>query len=231
MTRNNLLGLALLLACAAPAAALAQTAYLEQSGIVGQGKLLTISRLPTAQANGKIGYYNGTINILVSPAGVPSVGSSSFVKSPPLVTDHFVPGRYYVKYDNSATQFGSLTEGVGNGGSTLWSLVMDASPDGYFPDQATWQTGAPAPDVAARLTAAKVPLDPNYSYGTTEVGNYLGCGNNGFQNNNGLLAAEQINNTLELVSYTGCEGGDYPQQTGSIVLGLCTDKACSNAPP
>ncbi len=232
MTRNNLLGLSLLLACAAPSVSMAQTAYLEQSGIVGQGKLLTISRLPTANASGKISYYDGTINIVVSPAGVPSVGTSSFMMSKKLVTDHFVPGRYYVKYGNAATQFSTLTDGVGQGGSTIWSLVMDTSPDGNFPQQAVWQTGAPAPDVAARLNAAKVPPNGNYSYGTFPVGNHLDgcCNGNDFSSDDGLLAAEQVGQSLILTSYTDGDGHDQPDLTGSITLGLCTDKACSNAP-
>ncbi len=229
MIRNITLRLSLLLACAVPSAAFAQTAYLEQSGIVGQGTLLTISRLPTAQANGKIAYYDATITLGVSAGGVPSVTSSSFKMSPKLQTDHFVPGRYYAKYENNATQFGTLTEGVGQGGSTIWTLVMDAAPDGYFPDQAVWQTGSPAPDVAARLAAAKVILDGSYSYGTFPVGDHLNY-YNGFNVDNGLLAAEQVHQTLTLYSYTNYAGQDQAEATATFVLGLCSDKTCSNAP-
>ena len=223
MTRNTLLSLSLLVAVSAPGVALAQTAYLEQSGIVGQGKLLTITRLPTAQANGKIAYYDTTINIVVNAAGVPSVGSSTVTISPKLITDHFIPGRYYVKYGSEPTQFGSLTEGVGHAGSTIWSLVMDQAANGQFPDQATWQTGKPAPDVAARLAAAKVMIDPNDSYGVVDTGPQYEFGNNS------LLAAQQVASNLTIISYT-YNGSDYPSQTGSIVMILCADKACSNAP-
>ena len=227
MTRNNLLSLSLLLACAAPGVSMAQTAYLEQSGIVGASKTITISRVPTTQASGKVGYYDGAITLSVSPAGVPSVSSSTFTPSIPVMTDHFVPGRYYVKYGSQPTQFGSLTEGVGHGGSTVWSLVMDQAANGQFPDQATWQTGTPQPDVAARLDAAKVIIDPNDSYGIVDTGPTC------FFGNNSLLSAKQQQSNLMLASYTyTCNPeGDSSQQLASIVLVHCSNQACSNAPP
>ncbi len=128
-TRNRLL-LTALLACAAPAVASAQTAYLQQSGIAGVGKTISIERLPVTNSSGVVGYYDGTLTVGVSAAGVPSLTAQSFKPSPVLQTSTFVPGRYYVKYQNQATQFGNLTEGVGSGGSTVWSLVMEQAPNG-----------------------------------------------------------------------------------------------------
>ncbi len=222
--------LPILLACAVPAVAWAQTAYLQDSGIVGEGKTLSISRLPVADANGNFTYNDVVIGFSVSATGVlTQAGKAKITPSPNPQTDGFIPGRYYVKSGNNATQFGSLTSGVGSGGSTIWTLVMDVAPTADFPNQASWQTGTPAPDVAARLSAAKVPLDPNDSYGITAVGNHLGC-YNGFTDNNGLMAAEQVNNTLTLMSYTDCGSNDRSYETASIILGRCTDNACSNAP-
>ena len=219
-----------LLACVAPAAASAQTAYLEQSGIAGVGKSISITRLPVPNSSGLVSYYDGLLILSVSSAGVPKLPAQSFKPSPPLQTSTFVPGRYYVKYDANATQFGSLSQGVGSGGSTVWSLVMEQNPDGDFPEQATWQTVSPAPDIAARLAAAKVPSNsPEYSYGITAVGG-SGYGPQAFVHNNGLMAAEQVNNTLTLVSYTNYYNQDVSTQAGSITLNLCADSACSNAP-
>ncbi len=231
MNRHTTLRLSLLLACAAPSVALAQTAYLEQSAVVGVGKMISISRLPVASASGAITYWDGTINLAVSPSGVPSLTTSPlFVKSPKLATDHLKAGQYWVKVGGCATQLATVTSGVGAGGSTVWTLLL-SGPNvcAGYPNQATWQTGTPAPDVAARLTAAKVINDPDYSYGLTNIGGGGGCCG-GFSGNNGLLAAEQINDQLELISYTDVYGQDQPEQTGSIVFGLCENASCSNAP-
>jgi len=215
----------LVLALAAPVAAQAQTAYLEQSGITGFGTARQIARLPTMDSSGKIKYWDVVIDLSVAAGGKPSVASTTATMSAPLVTDHFVPGRYSVQYGTAATQYGTLTEGVGSGGSTVWSLTMDTSPDGDFPAQATWQTGAPSPDVATRLANAKVGIDPNASYGLTVVGNHLNVGY-GFNADNGLLAAEQISGNLTLKSYTDGNGYDKMLPTGDITLTLCAVGTC-----
>ncbi len=227
MTRNNLLRLALLLACAAPGAAYAQTAYLQHSGIVGEGKTIFIDRLPVVSPAGTISYYNGAISLTFNASGTPVIGGHPFTLSPPVATDGFIAGRYYVKYGSAATQFGTLSYGTGAGGSTIWTLIMDVPADGAFPDQAVWQTGHPEPTVSTRLTAAKVQLDPNASYGLVTVGDHYG---DAFGSDNGLLAAEQVGNNLVLTSFTDTNGTDHSLGQASITLGLCADAACSNAP-
>jgi len=107
---------------------------------------------------------------------------------------------------------------------------MDKSSQGAYPQQATWQTGTPASDVASRLATAKITKNPNYSYGTSPVG---GSSQPFFSN--GLLAAEQINNTLTLISYTSALNGvggpeDQKLPFGSVILSLCNNAACTNAP-
>ena len=221
--------LPIVLACAAPMAANAQTAYLQSSGIVGEGKTLSISRLPVADANGNLTYDDVTIAFSVSATGsLSQAGKAKIVPSAVLVTNGFIAGRYYVKAGSCATQFADVTYGTGSGGSTVWNLVLETNANcgGAYPNQATWQTGAPAPDVAARLAAAKVPDNPNYSYGLTEIG---GGANGPFYVSNGLLAAEQVSNELTLISYTTYHG-DQSGQAGSIIFGLCADSTCSNAP-
>lgn len=212
---------------ALPCAAATPTAYLESAGIVGQGGALKIFRLPVANSTGKITYYDVGINLTVNNSGVPAVSTTpTVVKSATLQTNNFQPGRYFVKYGNVATQFGTLTSGVGTGGATVWTLVMAQNPNGDFPNQATWQTGTPAPDVQARLTAAKVVANPNFSYGLTVNGG----GTGGFHRSNGIMAAQQVNSTLTLSSYTAYGGSDSALTTGSVVFTLCADTACSNAP-
>ena len=230
MTRNKLLNLSLLLAVAVPGAAFAQTAYLQQSGIVGEGKTISINRLPVVSSTGAITYYNGAVNLTFNANGAPVLGGHVFTQAPMSATDGFIAGRYYVKAGTCATQFADVTYGVGSGGSTIWSLVLEtpASCGGAYPNQATWQTGAPAPDVAARLASAKTPINPNYSYGLTDINGGSGVGN--FNNSNGLLAASQISGGLELISYTDGYNHDQPEQQGSIFFDLCADATCSNAP-
>lgn len=206
----------------APQIASAQSAYLDQSGIVGAGNALSISRLPVANAKGQITYYDVSMSFKVSASGVPALAATpKFTPSPTLVTNHFLGGRYFVMWGGNATQYGTLSYGVGSGGATVWTLVMDKQPNGAFPGQAVWQTGAPAPDVAARLNKAKIPKNPNYSYGVVSV-----AGGNAFSGSNGLLAAEQIGSNLTLFAYSDY----YTTSQGSIVLTLCADTVCSNAP-
>jgi hypothetical protein len=213
---------------AAAAQAGTPTTYLEEAGIVGQDTALKIFRMPVANSAGKITYYDVEMDFAVSATGVPALAGAPFIQpSLALKTNHFVPGRYFVKYSGQATEFGDLSSGVGTGGATVWSLAMEQNPDGDFPDQATWQTGAPSPDVEARLKAAKVNTNPNYSYGLTAVG---GAVAGGAFNNDGLLAAEQVNGALTLFSYTDSTGKDQPTVQGSIVFTLCANAACSNAP-
>jgi hypothetical protein len=100
---------------------------------------------------------------------------------------------------------------------------MDLSSSGPYPNQSIWQTGTPAPDVSARLYTAKIRKNPNYSYGTTPEGG------SGVFYNNGLLAAEQVNTSLTLVSYTSF-GTDQQLPVGSIIFTLCANAACTNAP-
>ena len=223
-----MLGLCLLLTCATPGIGLAQTAYLQQSGIVGEGKTLSITRLPVASSSGAINYYDGAVNLTFNAAGVPVLGGHTLTRSPILVTNDFIAGRYYVKYSSDATQFGTLSYGTGSGGSTVWTLIMDVMPDGNFPDQAIWQTGNPQPDVATRLNNAKVQLDPDASYGLTTVGEHFAYTD--FNYDNGLIEAKQIGNNLFLTSFTTGNGfSDTSLGQGSITMGLCTDEGCSNA--
>jgi hypothetical protein len=227
--KTHLSMIAIALAAIAAKPAMAQTAYLEQAGIVGQDTALKIFRLPVTNSAGKVTYYDMEIDLAVSANGVPALAASPIIQpSPSLATSHFVPGRYFVKWPGKSTQFGSLSSGVGAGGATVWSLAMDQAPDGNFPDQATWQTGTPSPDIQARLTHAKAATNPNYSYGLTAVG-----GNGGGYSpfvNDGLLAAEQLNGTLTFFSYTDSNGNDQTNVQGSIVFTLCANAACSNAP-
>jgi hypothetical protein len=205
----------------------APTAYLEDASVAAVGKTISISRLPVTNSTGTVLYKDVVINLAVNASGnltfatVPSV-----TISPSPTPTKFVAGRYYVSVSGT-NYFGSLTSAVGAGGSTIWTLTMDLTPEGGYPQESVWQTGAPAPDVASRLATAKVAKNPNYSYGTSPEAD-----GSGFYNN-GLLAAEQINNKLTLVSYTYNSAGPANDQRlpyASIVLGLCNNAACTNAP-
>jgi hypothetical protein len=217
-------GLAITLAAASSNAATTPTAYLEYSGIVALGKSITVTRLPVVDATGAVRYVDVGISFKVDNAGGLTFASKpTAVPSPNLVTSNFVAGRYYVKVASATTEFANLTSGVGAGGATVWTLIMEKPADAAFPNQAIWQTGNPAPDVATRLATAKVPNNPNYSYGLSPVGNTY------YFPTNGLLAAQQVNSNLNLVSYT-YNKGDVASQVGSVVFVRCADTACSNAP-
>jgi hypothetical protein len=204
------------------AQAASPTAYLEDAAILATGKTISISRLPTTGSNGKVEYFDVDITLSVDANGKPSLKGAPVVKASPDITPtNFIAGRYYIRVGNT-NYLGSLTSAVGAGGSTIWNLTMDQGSVGSYPQQATWQTGTPSPDVASRISTAKIKKNPNYSYGTSPAAGYYTFVTNG------LLAAEQVNNTLTLVSYS--HSGDQQLPYGSVILGLCANASCSNAP-
>lgn len=210
----------------AVAAAGTPTAYLQYGGIVGQGSTIFLSRIPVTNSTGQTFYYDGSITFAVGSGGILTTPPTvALTASPSLNTAHFVAGRYFAPSGASPYYaLGTLTSGVGSGASTVWIWTEDTSaPSNGAPFQAVWQTGSPAPDIAARLSAAKVPNNPTYSYGYAAIGNFsLFC-------SNGLLAAQQVANTITLVSYSAC--GDSSTQKGSVILKMCVDTKCSNASP
>lgn len=210
---------------AGQAVAATPTAYTEYGGVVGTGNRLRMTRVPVMDANGAIAYRDVLITLKVSTTGALSLAPLTVAPSPELLTSNFVAGRYFLSH--TPTVRGTLAYGVGSGGSTVWTLLMDAGTAAGVPLQSVWQTGTPAPDVLARLVAAKIMTSPTYSYGLTAVPSF-----SPFKYPNGLMAAAQVANTLTLVSYNASQsgpGGDQPTQTGSVVLTRCVDAACSNA--
>ncbi len=113
-----------------------------------------------------------------------------------------------------------------SGGSTIWALSMTSQPNGIpAPAQSSWQAGAPATNLQARIAKAKITLDPNYSYGLNGQPATYGTA---FPRN-GLLAAQQVGAQLTLFSFSnGPKDSDTP--TGSVVFTMCADANCSNAP-
>lgn len=212
------------LAVTAPGAlAASPTAYFQYGGIVGENSQIYLSRIPVANSLGQITYYDGTISFTVSTDGKLSTPPTvTFIASPTLATAHFVPGRYYAPSNyNSGYALGTVSSGVGAGGSTVWTWTVDTSaPSSWAPRQAAWQTGSPAPDIAARMISAKIPNNSSYSYGTASVSGGYFCSNS-------LLAAQQVGSTISLISYSYC--GDSSTQVGSVVLKQCVDSNCSNA--
>jgi len=218
-------GLILLLAtlAASGSAAAAPTSYLEDAGVVAFGKTIDVSRLPVTTSKGAIIYKDIVINLSVDALGnVTFAAKPTVTASPTPIPSNFIAGRYYLRYFGT-NYFGDLTKGVGAGASTIWTLTMEQASGGSWPEQSIWQTGTPAPDVASRLNTAMVRRNPNYSYGTTPEGG------NAVFSNNGLLAAEQVNTSLTLVSYSG-NTGDQQLPVGSIIFALCANAACTNAP-
>ena len=101
---------------------------------MGEGKTISINRLPVVSSTGAITYNNGAVNLTFNANGAPVLGGHVFTQAPQSATDGFIAGRYYVKYSSDATQYGTLSSGTGSGGSTIWTLLMDAPPNGNFPD-------------------------------------------------------------------------------------------------
>lgn len=207
-----------------PVGAGTPTAYLQYGGIVGQGSTIYLSRIPVTNAAGQTQYYDGSITFSVGSSGtLTSPPTVTLSASPSLTTSHFVAGRYFAPKSSSPYYvLGTLTSGVGAGGATVWTWTEDTSATyNPAPYQAVWQTGSPAPDIAARLAAAKTPINPAYSYG------FVAVASGGLFCNNGLLAAQQVANTITLLSYSYC--ADSSTQLGGVVLKQCIDAKCSNA--
>jgi hypothetical protein len=222
----------------APSSAQATTpaAAFDYATIVGSGNTIHVDRVPVIGSSGNVIYEDVqlTFRLTTDSTGNPTLSnpSTTVTASPSLTTAQFQPGTYFALF-SSTVVMATLTYGPNaSGGSTVWALSLKTQPGGIpAPAQSSWQTGAPAMNLQARIVKAKITLDPNYSYGLNGQPATYGSA---FPRN-GLLAAQQTGTQLTLFSFSYTTPGvsgviDTVTPTGSVVFTMCADAACSNAP-
>lgn len=187
--------------CASTAWSAEPTAFFDKSSIVGAGETIALSRVPVRNSAGAIKYYDATIEFSVDAAGkITQTALPTFTLSPALIISNFKAGTYTTTVGSSPIAV--TGPGVGGpGGQTAWTLVATTA-SCTSPPSATWYTGPIAANpLATRLKAAGITLT-QYSYGI--VGEGGSC--DGRFSDGALIGAQQVGNTLTLVSFTS--GGD-----------------------
>jgi len=182
-------------------AAATPTAFFEDASIIGVGKTITVSRVPVTNSAGVVTYYDVGIAFSVNAGGqIALTAAPTVVKSVSLITSNFFAGEYVSLASGPISLSGP---GVGPGGQTAWSIAATTTVCTQ-PASATWYTGTIAANPeAARLQKAGVTLT-QYSYGIIGIG---GCGP--LWSQGGLIGAQQIQNTLTLVTFSS-GGKDSP---------------------
>lgn len=166
-------------------------------------------------SSGKIKYYDTTLQFSVDSSGNPSLTSLLiFTPSPTLTIANFKAGTY-----TTIGGFGPiLVTGPGVGGpagQTSWTLQATTS-GCTAPQSATWYTGAIASNpLKTRLQEAGI-TQTQYSYGI--AGGSGSCENYFLPGS--LIGAQQVGNTLTLVSFTYLSSQDSPIPQQQITFKL-----------
>ncbi len=191
------------------------TTFFEKSTIVGAGETITLSRVPVRNSAGAIKYYDATIEFSVDAAGkLTQTALPTFTLSPSLIISNFKAGTYTSPASGPIAVAGP---GVGGpAGQAAWT-VQGTSSSCTAPPAATWYTGSIATNpLKARLQQAGI-TQTQYSYGI--VGNGPPICNYWFQPGN-LIGAQQVGNTLTLVSFTWNGSQDYATPQAQITFTL-----------
>ncbi|HSI58370.1 MAG TPA: hypothetical protein VLA16_12500 [Ideonella sp.] len=183
---------------AAPALAAAppQTAYLEQAQTQASAAQVRSYGVPTTDLNGKIGYWDVTVDLAVGSNGKPAgTATVTSIKRVVVQSNRFVPGNYTDNYGGTCT----VNTATLPSGRQETSVSCAKSP--YF-----WHFTVDNGDIAGhpfelQLTAANIGGIPgyrDYSWGIdgSTSGNYGGC----FYTNY-VVAARQIGPEIVVTRY------------------------------
>jgi hypothetical protein len=222
LARRLVPGALLILAAGASAPAMAQSvptgtapsAQFQYSAITGTDSVINATRVPVTNSKGKAAYWDMTITFKVSASGVPTLADVSIVRSPVLVVGSFKPGTYIASTD---THFSVAVSGPGVGqvGTTAWSMSSKSTLVCGLPSTAQWWTGPIADNpLAARIKAAKI-TSTNFAYGL--VGTNADCWP--FVPAD-LIGVSQVANTLTIADFTNNLGADksIPQAQAVFTL-------------
>ncbi len=183
-------------------------AEFQNSTLTGSGNTISASSLPVVTAGGIL-YFDVVVQFDVDANGnlTVSAGYPQYTKSPQVRVDHFKAGTY-LGPDDSTELITVSGPGIGQGGSTVWSLGPATGATGcLYPYTATWYVVKKLSDspLAARLKAAGI-TNTNLSYG---IGG-ANCGNQYWETGS-LLGFDQTGGSITISSFTvgGNNGTDY----------------------
>jgi hypothetical protein len=175
------------------------TAFLERATVVGVGKNVHITRVPTQDINGVVRYFDVEISLNVNDEGVVDTATVVSAESPQFSTNAFIAGNYEEVNGSQCT----LTAGVALEGRSALAFNCVGEYNGSV-ISATWYTGPIAGHpFEIDLTAAgidQIPGHENFSWGKVISGSgpYIafGC----FQTNQ-IIGLNQIGNVLTIANY------------------------------
>ncbi len=182
---------------ASPSFAATPTAYLENAQIFATGKQFQAFRVPTVDSDGKVKYYNLTIDLDVLSDG--TINSLPTLASEIALTtssNKFIPGTYSDGLGTTCT----VVTTVLPGGRTEAAISCSRCCTAHL--QANWITGpASKHPFEVQLRAAgidKLSYYNNYSWGIVGNGdgNWWGC-----IDPNDVISAGQIGNTLVIAGF------------------------------
>lgn len=174
-------------------------AEFQNSTLTGSGNTISASSLPVVTAGGIL-YFDVVVQFDVAADGTLTVsaGYPQYTKSPQPLVEHFKAGTY-LGPDSSTELINVDGPGVGQGGSTMWSLGPASGAGGcLYPNTATWYVvkSLSSSPLAARLKAAGI-TNTKLSYG-------IGGSNcsSGLWGTNSLLGFEQTGGSIAITSFT-----------------------------
>jgi len=174
------------------------TAFLERATIVGVGKNVHVTRVPTQDINGIVRYFDVEISLNVNDEGMVDAATVISAESPQFLTNAFVAGNYEEVNGSQCT----LTAGVALEGRTALAFNCVGESAGNIVG-ATWYTGPIAGHpFELDLTGAgvdQIPGHENLSWGKIAYDGRtvaLNC----FQSNQ-IIGLNQIGNTLAITNY------------------------------
>ena len=219
-TRRTTFLFPILLACAAPAVACAQSVpSLQDSSVTGYGSTVTINRLPISTSSGGTVFKDVTIT-LTTTDGQGTLASSAAVTQQLSIQpakSNIVAGTYYLTSNGYNELSISGPASVGKGGEGEWTIAFVRDGDNGAPcgSPVEFYTGPLSGNpYYARLKAAKI-TNAEYQYGVVDAG--TPCGSP-FATG-AIIGVSQVQNTLTIASFTN-NGQDQSTPVTSYVYGL-----------
>ncbi len=186
---------------AAPSFAATPTAYLENAQVFATGKKIQAFRVPTTDVDGKVKYYNLTIDLNVLNDGTIDTVAADInaVLSPTVSSLKFISGNYS---DGSGTACTVATSTL-QGGRMEVSLSCKRGSSYYI------QAGAVSGLIAGHpfeLDLKAAGIDKIPGYGNYAWGKIATAYNNGYSwwdcmGTNDIISARQVGNTIAISGY------------------------------
>lgn len=195
------------------------SALFQNATLTGSGSTITATRVPVAISATLTIYVDIAMQFVADANGnlTMAAGYPQIVPSPTLLTGSGKAGNY-VGPGNLFNGKGNVIvsgPGVGDGGTTTWSLGAAIGADGSTLTSATWYVGLIANSpMAARLKAANI-TSTAWSYGVSgaSVANYRWCAGS-------LIGVSQTGNAVTIANFTdrSCNDQSAPQDQVTFTL-------------